>query len=480
MAEKVEILIIDDDRQAVELLSSIFKSRGYIPFGVYSGQKGIELALNDVFRLIFLDLTLPDMDSLEVLKNIKGSRVTAPVIVTSDEKSIQFALEASRLGTYCFIKKPIDSEQVVIIAENALQQMRLEHKVNDLQRVLSEQYDFIGRSHIIDKLREKLKRIAMSSSRVLFIGELGSGKRMAARYVHYCSKRATAPFKVVNCAITQTGLPYRSQGETGEWNLESKLFGYGKGAIAGATTYMKGGFEQADGGTLFLDNIGALNSALQAKLLQAIESGTIQRPGHSGNIKVDVRMLSASSINLEDEVKKGRFREDLYFRLNVIPVVVPPLRSHPEDIPLLARHFLDMAGYCHRYINDEGMERLKSYHWPGNVRELKNVIDRMVSLSLMDTLTAHDIKTALASGQTPVKQIISDTARGDMSDSKGLFRQGLSLKQHISDYEKHLLIELLKQCKGNITKVAMMLNTDRGNLSKKLKKLGIRNISKKK
>lgn len=471
-------MIIDDERRAVELLSSIFKSRGYIPFGVYSGRKGIELALNDVFGLIFLDLTLPDMDSLEVLKNIKGSRVTAPLIVISDEESIQFALEASRLGAYCFIKKPIDSEQVAIIAENALQQIRLEHKVNDLQRVLSEQYDFVGRSPVMDKLREKLKRIAMSSSRLLFIGEPGSGKRTAARYVHYCSKRVTAPFKVVNCAITQTGLSNRSQGETGEWNLESELFGYDKGAIAGATTLIKGGFEQADGGTLFLDNIDALNGALQAKLLQAIESGAIQRPGSPGNIKVDVRILSASSINLEDEVKKGCFREDLYFRLNVIPVVVPPLRSHPEDIPLLTRHFLDMAGYGHRHIDDEGMERLKSYHWPGNVRELKNVIDRTVSLSLVDTLTAYDIKTAMESGRTPAKQIISDTAKGDMPDSKGLFRQGLSLKQHLSDYEKHLLIELLKQCKGNITKVAMMLNTDRGNLSKKLKKLGISNIRK--
>lgn len=476
MAEKVEILIIDDDKQIVESLSSIFKDRGYIPFGVYNGQKGLELALNDVFGLIFLDLTLPDMDSLEVLKDIKGSRVRAPVIIITDEEMIQFAVEATRLGAYSFIKKPIDPEHVASIAGNALHQIQLEQEVGNLRQVLSEQYDFIGRSPVISKYREKLKRIAMSSSRVLFLGEPGSGKQMAARYVHYSSKRATAPFKVVNCAVAQTGQFEKAEEETGLWGLESELFGYEKDAVTGATTHMRGVFEQADGGTLFLDDVDALDAALQAKLLRVIESGAIQRFGSSGDIRVDVRILSASSANLEDEVKKGHFREDLYFRLNVIPVVMPTLRSHSDDIPLLARHFLDMAGYSRKRIDNEGLELLKSYHWPGNIRELKDVIERAVALSSGDTLTTLDIKTAMASSQTPAKRKVPDADKGDMLDSRGLYRQGLSLRQHLSDYEKQLLVEVLKRCGGNITQAAIVLNTDRGNLSKKLKKLGIKNI----
>jgi len=470
MAGKIEILIISDDKQAVESFSSLFKQKGFNPFGVYTGHKGLELALNDVFGLIILDLNLPDINSLELLKRIKGARVSAPVIVTGGSDASVIAVEAVKLGAESFVEKTCYPDIVLHTALNALNKFRLEQDIQKMSKSLSAQYDLIGCSDTIEQFREKIKRIAMSSTRVLFIGEPGSGMQMAARFVHYSSSRATEPLAVVNCAALDLG-----KVDSNLW-LESELFGHEKGAFKGATSYRKGKFETAAGGTLFLREVGALRADIQAKLFRSIESGSIRRVGSDEEIKVDVRIMAASSLNLEAEVKAGRFREDLYFRLNVIPVVVPPLRSHPEDIPLLTRHFLNQAGYESCQVSSEGMKFLKSYHWPENVRELKNSIEKAALITYGDMITVNDFKTVIATGKKRSDHNVHFMGTGSLDDNgrSRLFRPDMSLRQQVIDLEKRLLTEVYDLSGGNITKAAGMLKTDRGNLSKKLKKLGLK------
>jgi len=467
MAGKTEILIIDDDRQIVESMSTLFKSKGFAPFGVYTGRKGLELALNDIFSLIFLDLSIPDMNSLELLKRIKGLKVSAPVVVMAEPDNIEAAIEAAHNGADSIIEKPLNDDIVLHIAGNAINRYNLEQSLSSLRNSLSEQYSFVGHSSTIDQFREKLKRIAMSASRALFIGESGSGKEWAARFVHYSSSRAAGPFCVVNCAAPAV------DDSVGMLRMGSNLFGHDKNAFVGANTINKGQYELADGGTLFLEEVGMLTGDYQARLLRAIESSAVTRLGSSDEIKTDVRILAASSIDLESEVKAGRFREDLYFRLNVIPVNMPPLRTYPDDIPILARHFLDQAGLIRKNFDSEGISYLKSLDWPGNLRQFNDAVKKAAWITSRDLIGIEDIKKALTeSGQL---ESWESTIEGStsVSDDK-LFRQNVSYRLQMIDLEKRLLAEVLDLCDGNITRAARMLQTDRGNLSKKLKKLGIR------
>ncbi|HHI01989.1 MAG TPA: sigma-54-dependent Fis family transcriptional regulator [candidate division Zixibacteria bacterium] len=470
MAGKVKILIIGDDKQTVESFSSLFKQKGFDPFGIYTGHKGLELALNDVFGLIMLDLNLPDINSLELLKKIKGARISAPVIITGGSDSSAAAVEAIKLGADSFVEKTCYPDLILYTALNALNRFRLEQDIQKMSKSLSAHYNFIGHSDIIEQFREKIKRIAMSSSRVLFIGEPGSGRQTAARYIHYSSGRAVEPFAVVNCAAL-----YMGKVDSNLW-LESELFGHEKGAFKDASHYHKGKFETATGGTLFLKEVGALRADIQAKLFRSIESSSIRRVGSDEEIKVDIRLVAASTIDLEAEVKAGRFREDLYFRLNVIPVVVPPLRSHPEDIPLLTRHFLDQTGYEKCQVSSEGMNYLKSYHWPENVRELKNTVVKSAIITNGDTITVNDIKSVMTASKNKFDRGIHFIETGHSGDDRlpMLFEPDMSLRQQVIELEKRLLTEVYDHCNGNITKAAAMLKTDRGNLSKKLKKLGLK------
>ena len=469
MTDKIEILIINNDKGIVESLSSLFRSRGYKPFGVYTGQKGLELAYNDIFSLILLDLALPDMDSLSILKKIKGARVSAPIIVIGNSNTVDRVVEAVKLGAFGFIDKPTIPDLVLHTAQNALNQFHLERDMQKIKKALSDQYDIVGRSEIIERFREKIKRIAMSFSRVMFIGEPGSGKKTAAKYIHYSSSRATGAFLTVNCAI-----PTPEQIGSDLW-LESELFGHRKGAFVGANSYRKGKFEITEGGTLFLEEVGALSADLQAKLLRAIESNTIQPVGSTDVIKIDVRIMSSSRVELEPEVKAGRFREDLYFRLNVIPVVVPTLRTHPEDIPLLVRYFLDRAGFVYKRVETKGIELLKSYHWPENIRELKQIIEKAAAIDNDNTISETNIRAAMTDNQNRSGQDISTavTEASDSDELSGLYQPDMSLRRQVVDLEKRLLAEVYERCNGNITQAAKMLKTDRGNLSKKLKRLGM-------
>jgi len=449
MAKKQEILIIDDDRAIIDSLSELFIDSGYVPVGASTGNMAFELAKNDLFDLILLDLGLPDIEGLELFKMLKSARVSAPVIIVSGQATIQKAIEATRLGAFNIIEKPPNPEKLLIDTRLALKQRSLETEVADLRRSILAQHDFVGESEPIRALKEKLARIAVSESRVFIYGEPGAGKEMAARYLHYASARAGGPFIAVNCAAIPGEL------------FESELFGHEKGAFTGAVSGRKGKFEIADGGTLFLDEVAELKADHQAKLLRVIESSVLQHLGSSRDIKVDVRVVSASNKNLQKETQVGRFREDLYFRLNVIPVIVPPLRERLDDIPLLARYFLDTLGHSRLKLETPAISALGAYDWPGNVRELRNIIERAAALTIGDLITEHDVSEALAG------------LRSSASFAKPEIPKPLSLKQHTERFEKALLQDILRQADGNISKAAKLLKMDRGNLSRKLKKHGL-------
>jgi two-component system, NtrC family, nitrogen regulation response regulator NtrX len=450
MTNKPEILIVDDDKAIVDSLSRLFKDNGFTPAGAYSGNMAFELAKSNLFDLIILDLGLPDIDGLELYKTLKQARVTTPVIILSGQATISKAIEAIRLGAFNIIEKPPDPEKLLLDCQIAIKQRSLENEVNKLRGSLLLQNDFVGESEVINALREKLIRVAVSDSRAYIHGEPGVGKEMAARFLHFSSSRATGPFVAVNCAAIPGEL------------FESELFGHEKGAFTGAVSLRKGKFEIADGGSLFLDEVAELRTDHQAKLLRVIETSLVQRLGSSREFHVDLRIISASNKELQKETQAGRFREDLYFRLNVIPVFVPPLRDRLDDIPLLARHFLDKLGYDRVRLEASALSALSAHRWPGNVRELRNIIERSAALAYGDKITEYDINGALGWIKT------------DSSPAEPVSKIGpLSLKEHANRFEKSLLQDIMRETDGNITKAAQLLKMDRGNLSKKLKKYGL-------
>lgn len=450
MADRSEILIIDDDKTIIDSLSALYKDNGYLPTGARTGNFALELLADDSFDLIILDLDLPDIEGLELLRIMKTQAVTAPVIIVSGKATIGKAVEATRLGAFNVIEKPPDPTQLLLDSKIAIKQKSLELDVARLRRSLLAHSEIIGDSQPVSALRDKLKRIAVSDSRVYIQGEPGSGKELAARYLHYSSSRATSPFLAVNCAAIPGEL------------FESELFGHERGAFTGAISRQIGKFEAAEGGTLFLDEVGELRPDHQAKLLRVIESSAIQRVGSSRDIKIDVRVVSASNKDLQNLTQEGRFREDLYFRLNVIPVYVPPLRDRQDDIPILARHFLDHLGYDRMKLAPGGATALSTYHWPGNIRELKNIVERAAAFCYGDTIDEPEIREALAGMQ----------GGRDYSRPERITKP-ISLREHITRFERTLMKEILEENHGNITRAARALKMDRGNLSKKLKKYGL-------
>ena len=450
MANKPRVLIVDDDRAIIESLSSLFKDNGFLPTGAYNGNTALELSSSNSFDLIILDIGLPDIEGIELLGMIKKQGVTAPVIIVSGQATISNAIEATKLGAFNVIEKPPDPEKLLLDAKIAVKQQSLESEVTDLRKALQTQHEMIGQSDVIKILQEKLRRVAETDSRVYILGEPGSGKEMAAKFIHYSSGRATGPFVAVNCAAIPENL------------FESELFGHEKGAFTGAVGRQIGKFEFANNGTLFLDEVGELRQNHQAKLLRAIEMSAIQRLGSSKDIRINVRIIAASNKDLQQLTREGRFREDLYFRLNVIPVYVPPLRERLDDVPLLTRHFLDQLGYERLRVDSGGISVLSSHSWPGNVRELKNIIERSAAMSMGVLISDNGIREALSGMQG-----------GHDYTKPEPVTTPLSLRDHVTRFERNLLEEVLRDADGNITKASKMLKMDRGNLSKKLKGYGL-------
>ncbi|MCI4625493.1 MAG: sigma-54 dependent transcriptional regulator [Candidatus Magnetoovum sp. WYHC-5] len=445
MHEMKTVMIIDDEKGIRETLSEILEDEDFNVITFSDGESALEDMQKKVPDLIFLDLWLPGMDGLEVLNEIRKLNQVVPVIIISGHGKIEQAVKATKMGAYDFLEKPLSLERVILTAQNAIEKKELQMQNELLKTNLTQKYAIVGSSRAIVDLRKNIEIAAKSNARVLILGESGVGKEMVARNLHLLSNRVNKQFVELNCAAIPEEL------------IESELFGHEKGSFTGAFEKKKGKFELANEGTLFLDEIGDMSLITQAKVLRVIETQEFQRVGGSKNIKVDVRMVSATNKDLAKEVKDGKFREDLYFRLNVIPVVVPPLRERSEDIEQLVRHFMDIfaAEYSKppKVFDAEALKILKNYDWPGNVRELKNTLERIFVMVESKAVTVKDI-------------LLGETTTSDYFSYS-------TLKEARDSFEKDYIVKKLIEFKWNVSKTAEALQIERSNLHRKIKSYGI-------
>ena len=443
---KEHILVVDDEMGIREALTGILEDEGFEVSTAPSGEEALELVAKHAPDLIMLDVWLPGMDGLQTLEKIRET-LSVPVIMISGHGNIDMAVKAVQFGAYDFMEKPLSLEKVVLRVQRALEQVRLKEENVRLRSSVEPSDELIGESRAMATLREQVRAAAASHGRVLILGESGAGKELVALSLHRGSPRAGQAFVEVNCAAIPQEL------------IESELFGHEKGSFTGAVERKRGKFELADGGTLFLDEIGDMSMATQAKVLRVIETQEFQRVGGAKTIRVNVRILSATNKDLEQEIREGQFREDLFYRLNVIPIHVPPLRERRQDIPLLARYFLVRFGTEYgrkpKELSASAMDALSAYEWPGNVRELKNVTERLVIMHTRDMVDAADL---------PI------FTRGKTGTDYFAFKD---LKTARTAFEKDFIASSLEKNTWNISRTAEELGIERSNLHRKLKALGI-------
>lgn len=446
-----KILIIDDEEHMCWALKKAMQQEGYEALTATSGSKGIEILKEKGPSLVLLDLKMPGMDGLEVLKIIKEIHPKIPVIMITAHGTIETAIEAMKLGADDYITKPFDLDELKIVVAQALKYSNLVSQVSFLRSELSKKYgEIIGESAAIKEVIMLIDRVAATNASVLITGESGTGKEITALTIHQASPRKEYPFVAVNCAA----LP--------EQLLESELFGHEKGAFTGAAALKPGRFEIADKGTIFLDEIGEMSPTMQAKLLRVLQERAFERVGGTETLHVDVRIISATNIDIKKAVEEGKFREDLYYRLNVVHIHLPPLRERKEDIPLLVNYFLKkymLGTYPVKKISPEAMELLMNYHWPGNIRELQNVIERSIIICPGDTILPEHLPKELQQQQSNAVETIvhfPDT--------------GISLEE----VEKQLILTALKKSKGNQTKAAQLLGITRSALIYRSQKYNIK------
>lgn len=444
MTDKL-VLIVDDEEGIRETLSDIFKDEGYDVITASSGEEAIKLLKENSPDIVFLDVWLSGIDGIETMKELKSLNPTMPVVMISGHANIELAVKATRSGAYDFLEKPLSLERVLLVTKLALEKRILELENRALKEDITKKWKLVGSSKKIQNLKEQIDMAAKSNSRVLILGESGSGKELVAHLLHENSPRVDKPFIEMNCAAIPQEL------------IESELFGHEKGSFTGAFERKKGKFELADEGTLFLDEVGDMSLSTQSKVLRIIETQEFQRVGGSKNIKVDVRIIAATNKDLFEEVKKGTFREDLLFRLNVIPIHVPPLRERKEDIPELVEHFLqffaDEYGKKPKKITNEGLELLSTYDWPGNVRELRNVIERLVIMTPSEIIMPKNI-------------FLKENIHLDYFSFN-------TLKEAKEAFEKDFIIRKLEENNWNISKTAEVLEVERSNLHRKIKGFNI-------
>jgi two-component system, NtrC family, nitrogen regulation response regulator NtrX len=453
---KSRILVIDDEAAIRDSLRMILEYEGYEFLGAATGQDGLVMVDRENPDLVFLDIKMPGMDGLEVLQRIKAANETVPVVMISGHATVTTAVDATKLGALDFIEKPLASERVLVTIRNAMDRSRLADENRSLKRVVEVRHQIVGESPHLKKVMDAIRRAAPTNATVLITGESGVGKELVARAIHRNSLRSRERFVQVNCAAIPDDL------------IESELFGHEKGSFTGATEKQIGKFEQADKGTIFLDEVGDMSLKTQAKVLRVLQEGEVERLGSARTIKVDVRVIAATNKNLEEEIEKGTFREDLYFRLAVIPIYVPPLRERKDDIPLLVRHFADLFARDNNFrpkrVTPAAMDVLQRHRWKGNIRELRNTVERLIIMTPADSIDLPDLPESIR---------VDGPSRGPDNET---VRAG-TLREHKEVSERAFLVQKLRETGWNISKTAELIDTPRSNLYKKLEQYNIKQES---
>lgn len=449
------ILVVDDEKSILKSVEGILSDEGFDVACVESGHAALERVAEESPDLVLLDIWMPEMDGIETLMRLREGHGRIPVVMMSGHGNIETAVKATKLGAYDFIEKPLSIEKLLLSIGNALEHNRLEEEVGRLKEKERLRHRIIGSSKAITQLKEQIRIVAPTKAWVLISGENGTGKELVAHTIHALSNRSTKPMVEVNCAAIPEEL------------IESELFGHEKGAFTGATTMRKGKFDLAHEGTIFLDEIGDMSFKAQSKTLRILQEQKFERVGGSKTIKVDVRVLAATNKDLEKEIEKGSFRDDLYFRLNVIPMVVPPLRERLEDIPELVEEFqqelAQFTSIAPKVFSEDALNLLRGYDWPGNVRELKNLVERLMIMVPGSTLEVLNI---------PAPYNKSSVERDVMG---AMFMEG-SLRDARSEFEKFFIEAKLRQFGGNITQTAEAIGMERSSLHKKIKAYGIEGV----
>ena len=449
---RASVLIVDDEKNILSTLSRALRVEDYDVDVAGNGALAQQRIGSKAYDLLLLDVQLPDTDGLTILRGLREQGSDVPVVMMSGHGTIETAVEATQLGAYTFLEKPIGTEQLLLTLRNALGMAQLEAENRDLRELSGATDDLLGESRVMAELRERIALAADANANVMVQGERGTGKELVARAIHLGSKRAEQPYEKLNSAAVPREL------------IESELFGHESGAFTGATKQRRGKFERAHGGTLFLDEVGDMPQDMQAKLLRVLQEGELERVGGSELIPIDVRVVAATNKDLSHEIAEKRFRADLFDRLNVLPVRVPPLRERIEDVPLLVGHFLRQVCAANdrrgKELSDGALGLLSGYDYPGNVRELRNLVERLVILTPGDEITERDARALL-----PI--------RGGGGAGGGHYRPGVPLKDMLADAERDLIVRALEHHDGHVTNTAADLEVERSHLYKKMKALDV-------
>jgi two-component system nitrogen regulation response regulator NtrX len=452
------ILIVDDEESVRNSLAGVMRDEGYDVVSAVSGKEGISLLYETQPSLALLDINMPEMDGIETLRRFKEMKPDMPVIMVTGHGTIETAVKTTKMGAYDFIVKPPALESLMLVVKHGLDESRLRQENESLKRSIELRHQIIGESEKIKTLKQQIALAGPTNGWVLIHGESGAGKELVARAIHRESRRSSGPFIEVNCAAIPQEL------------IESELFGHEKGSFTGATSMKRGKFELAQGGTIFLDEIADMSMATQAKVLRVLEGQEFQRVGGTKTLKADVRVIAASNRTLVDEIKRGAFREDLYYRLNVIPLEVPPLRERADDIPLLVRHYLQEFsteyGQKTKTIDDDALDLFVKYQWPGNVRELRNIIERLIIMVPAPVLRVQDVPPPINSSRQDLLAPAAPTG-----GSGG--RNHTTLKDARYAFEREFIMQKLREYGGNVSKTADAIGVERSNLHRKIKALGI-------
>src|SRR5262245_34601793 len=469
---KSRVLVIDDEAAIRDSLRMILEYEDYQFVGAASGQDALDIVRRERPDIVLLDIKMPGMDGMDVLRKLRALDEGLPVVMISGHGTTATAVEAIRSGAIDFLDKPLSSERVIVTLRNVLRQSELSNENRDLKVAMESRYELVGQSPVLRNVLEAVTRAAPTNATVLLLGESGVGKAFVARTIHRNSPRASQRCGQVNCAAIPEEL------------IESELFGHEKGSFTAATEKQVGKFEQADRGTIFLDEVGDMSQKTQAKVLRVLQEQEVERLGSARTIKVGVRMIAATNKNLEEAIERGEFREDLYFRLNVIPIVVPPLRERREDIPRLVQHFAKRTAEEHnlkaKRITPAALEALQRYRWRGNIRELRNTVERLLIMTPGDSVRAEDLPGDLRSGESsaarPPVASPAPSASASASEPKaeGQAPGGGTLREFKDASERAYLVQKLRENNWNISKTAEIIDTPRSNLYKKLEQYGIK------